>query len=58
MRLAIQPENQDFLPLQFGRTLAAADAMDRMSARDVALILQFLSTLLVVQGPGAQFSML
>ncbi|KAL1678288.1 UbiA prenyltransferase family-domain-containing protein [Schizophyllum commune] len=54
MRLAIQPENQDFLPLQFGRTLAAADAMDRMSARDVALILQFLSTLLVVQGPGPE----
>ncbi|KAI4518849.1 hypothetical protein K525DRAFT_363023 [Schizophyllum commune Loenen D] len=54
MRLAVQPENQDFLPLQFGRTLSAADAMDRMSARDVALILQFLSTLLVVQGPGPE----
>ncbi|TRM69049.1 hypothetical protein BD626DRAFT_366889, partial [Schizophyllum amplum] len=51
MRLAILPENQDFVVLQFKRALLAADAMNNMPSSDVAQILQFLSTLLVVQGP-------
>ncbi|KAL1746664.1 hypothetical protein HDZ31DRAFT_33626 [Schizophyllum fasciatum] len=50
MRLATHPDNQDFVVLQFKRTLAAADAMDRAPAVEVAMNLQFLSTLLVVQG--------
>lgn len=50
MRLAILPHNQDWVTMQFTRTLAAANVMDTMPEEGVERILQYLSTLLVIQG--------
>ncbi|KAL1719749.1 hypothetical protein EV715DRAFT_198292 [Schizophyllum commune] len=50
MRLALLPENQDLVAMQVRRTLADADTVQTLESEEVIRVLQFLSTLLLVQG--------
>ena len=50
MRLALLPENQDLAAMQVRRTLADADTIQTLESEEVIRVLQFLSTLLLVQG--------
>ena len=50
MRLALLPENQDLVVMQCRRTLADADTIQTLESEEIIRVLQFLSTLLLVQG--------